>query len=121
MSDKQSNDLDRALGRLIRLHRKLQGLSARELGERIGLTSQQIQKYELGENRVGFSRLVEIAAALECAVVELVKEAVGEQPAAGPDSPPEDVRQLIDVYGTLKPRHREMVLSLAAELSGVSD
>src|SRR4051794_12340089 len=80
MSDKEPRKLDRALGQCIRLRRKMLGLSGRELGERIGLTSQQIQKYELGDNRVGFSRLVEIAGALECTVVELVNDVVGEQP-----------------------------------------
>jgi len=64
--------LDVALGKVIRARRKGLGLSQTALGAAVGLTFQQIQKYERGMNRVSFSKLVGIAAALECRVVDLV-------------------------------------------------
>ena len=66
------NRLDIALGLRIRQRRKALGISQTALADAVGLTFQQIQKYERGFNRVSFSRLVEIAHALKCRVVDLV-------------------------------------------------
>ena len=60
------NALDIALGNRIRQRRKGLGVSQTTLAEAIGLTFQQVQKYERGFNRVSFSRLVDIAHALDC-------------------------------------------------------
>jgi transcriptional regulator with XRE-family HTH domain len=64
--------LDVALGVSIRLRRKGLGISQTALADAIGLTFQQIQKYERGFNRVSFSRLVDIAHALDCRVIDLI-------------------------------------------------
>lgn len=64
--------LDVALGISIRQRRKELGISQTALAEAVGLTFQQIQKYERGFNRVSFSRLVDIAHALNCRVVDLI-------------------------------------------------
>ena len=64
--------MDIALGARIRQRRKGLGISQTGLADAIGLTFQQIQKYERGFNRVSFSRLVDIAHALDCRVVELI-------------------------------------------------
>jgi transcriptional regulator with XRE-family HTH domain len=66
------NRLDVALGLRIRQRRKALGVSQTALADAIGLTFQQIQKYERGFNRVSFSRLVDIAHALDCRVVDLI-------------------------------------------------
>src|ERR1700722_855781 len=66
------NRLDVALGLRIRQRRKALSVSQTALAEAIGLTFQQIQKYERGFNRVSFSRLVDIAHALDCRVVDLI-------------------------------------------------
>lgn len=50
------------------MRRKMLGLSQEKLGERLGITFQQIQKYEKGTNRVGASRLQALATALEVPV-----------------------------------------------------
>lgn len=52
------------VGEKIRQRRKALGLSQEKLGERIGVTFQQVQKYEKGVNRVGASRLAKLAEAL---------------------------------------------------------
>ncbi len=57
----EPNKLDVALGLRIRQRRKSLGVSQTALADSIGLTFQQIQKYERGFNRVSFSRLVDIA------------------------------------------------------------
>jgi len=52
----------------VRLRRTLLGLSQEKLGEALGLTFQQVQKYERGANRIGASRLYDLAKALEVPV-----------------------------------------------------
>lgn len=55
---------DVSVGQAIRLHRMARGMSQTELGRRIGVTFQQVQKYESGANRVSASRLSQIAQVL---------------------------------------------------------
>ncbi|MFC3074958.1 helix-turn-helix domain-containing protein [Shinella pollutisoli] len=64
---KRANAVDIHVGGRIRLRRKLIGLSQEKLAERIGVTFQQVQKYEKGTNRVGASRLQSIAGVLNVA------------------------------------------------------
>lgn len=61
---RKSTVADEKVGRRIKLRRKLIKMSQTELGEQIGVSFQQIQKYERGGNRIGASRLIEIARAL---------------------------------------------------------
>jgi transcriptional regulator with XRE-family HTH domain len=62
------NPVDVLVGARVRLRRNMQGLSQEKLGEAIGLTFQQVQKYERGANRIGASRLLEIARVLDVPV-----------------------------------------------------
>lgn len=64
-SAKAPNEIDRLVGGLIRAARKQQGMSQEMLGDAIGLTFQQVQKYEKGTNRVSVGRLAEIARILK--------------------------------------------------------
>jgi transcriptional regulator with XRE-family HTH domain len=57
--------IDVHVGARIRLRRALMGLSQERLGEALGLTFQQVQKYERGINRVGASRLYDLSRALD--------------------------------------------------------
>ena len=59
------NSIDVLVGKRIRLKRLELSISQSQLAEEVGLTFQQIQKYEKGTNRVSCSRLVQIASALE--------------------------------------------------------
>lgn len=63
-----ANPVDVHVGARIRLRRTLLGMSQEKLGDSVGLTFQQIQKYERGANRVGASRLYEFAGILEVPV-----------------------------------------------------
>jgi len=63
-----SNPIDVHVGNKIRLRRTLLGLSQERLGDEVGLTFQQIQKYERGANRVGASRLYQFSRLLDVPV-----------------------------------------------------
>lgn len=62
------NPVDVHVGGRLRLRRTLLGMSQEKLGEAIGLTFQQVQKYERGTNRVGSSRLFDISRVLDVPV-----------------------------------------------------
>jgi transcriptional regulator with XRE-family HTH domain len=61
---KQANPVDAHVGHRVRLRRMLIGMSQERLGELLGLTFQQVQKYEKGINRIGAGRLFEVAGIL---------------------------------------------------------
>jgi transcriptional regulator with XRE-family HTH domain len=61
---KQANPVDAHVGHRVRLRRMLVGMSQERLGELLGLTFQQVQKYEKGINRIGAGRLFEVAGIL---------------------------------------------------------
>ena len=62
------NPVDVRVGARLRLRRNMLGLSQEKLGEAIGLTFQQVQKYERGANRIGASRLHELSRVLDVPV-----------------------------------------------------
>ena len=61
---RQANLIDEHVGARVRLRRMLLGMSQEKLGESLGLTFQQVQKYEKGVNRIGASRLFDLAQVL---------------------------------------------------------
>jgi transcriptional regulator with XRE-family HTH domain len=65
MVTKTINAVDRHVGARIRMQRMVGGLSQTKLGKAVGITFQQVQKYEKGTNRVSASRLQQIANVLE--------------------------------------------------------
>jgi transcriptional regulator with XRE-family HTH domain len=72
-SDKP-NPIDVHVGSRVRLRRTLLGMSQEKLGEAIGLTFQQVQKYERGTNRVGASRLYDLSHVLDVPVSYFFEE-----------------------------------------------
>jgi transcriptional regulator with XRE-family HTH domain len=67
MAKRSVNPIDRHVGARIRMQRMVRGVSQTTLGEAVGVTFQQVQKYEKGMNRVSSSRLQRIANVLEVA------------------------------------------------------
>jgi transcriptional regulator with XRE-family HTH domain len=61
---RRANPIDVHVGSRVRLRRMLLGMSQEKLGEHLGLTFQQVQKYEKGINRIGASRLFDLAKVL---------------------------------------------------------
>lgn len=64
VNPRKPNPVDVHVGGRVRLRRMLLGMSQEKLGEHLGLTFQQVQKYEKGANRIGASRLFELARIL---------------------------------------------------------
>jgi len=101
-------------------------LSQTALGEAIGVTFQQIQKYERGANRISFSRLVEIAQALGCRVLDLIGDLDdGGKPRQVLQKDTADLRQpgarqLLEAYAATPAPMRKLILSLAKEIAGTS-
>jgi len=86
MSDKkkkQPNPIDIHVGSRIRLRRTMLGMSQEKLGESLGITFQQVQKYEKGTNRVGASRLQNIASILNVPVSFFFEDAPDDSAASG--------------------------------------
>lgn len=75
---KRPNPIDIHVGSRIRLRRNILGISQEKLGESLGITFQQVQKYEKGTNRVGASRLQAIASILNAPVAFFFEGAPGE-------------------------------------------
>jgi transcriptional regulator with XRE-family HTH domain len=71
---KKPDPIDIHVGKNIRIFRLAKGLSQSELGDAIGVTFQQVQKYEKGTNRVGSSRIVKLAIALGVPVNRLFSD-----------------------------------------------
>lgn len=78
------NPIDIHVGGRVRLRRTLLGMSQERLGEMIGLTFQQVQKYERGSNRIGASRLYDLSRVLEVPISffyeDMSVETAGQSP-----------------------------------------
>jgi transcriptional regulator with XRE-family HTH domain len=68
LQKKSPNEVDRHIGSRVRARRIMLGMSQEKLADALGLTFQQVQKYEKGVNRVGAARLQQIATALDVPV-----------------------------------------------------
>jgi transcriptional regulator with XRE-family HTH domain len=64
MAKRNANPIDVHVGNRVRMRRMLIGMSQEKLGDQLGLTFQQVQKYEKGSNRVSASRLFQMAQIL---------------------------------------------------------
>lgn len=81
--------IDVHVGSRVRLRRTLLGMSQEKLGEAIGLTFQQVQKYERGANRIGASRLHDLARVLDVPVSFFFDDMPGPQTASAEPTPAE--------------------------------
>ncbi|WP_243374044.1 helix-turn-helix domain-containing protein [Microvirga solisilvae] len=81
MQQKSPNPIDRHIGSRVRARRIMLGMSQEKLAEALGLTFQQVQKYEKGINRIGASRLLHIAGILDVGI-EFFFEGAPGLPAA---------------------------------------
>ncbi len=130
----QPNPIDVQVGARVRLRRNMLGLSQEKLGEAIGLTFQQVQKYERGANRIGASRLHELSRVLDVPVsfffddmdpvrAPAIPGGFAEPPAEAFESDPlrkRETIELIEAYfaiddATVRRRLFELAKVLAAE------
>ncbi len=126
MPKKQASPIDVQVGNRVRLRRMLIGMSQERLGELLGLTFQQVQKYEKGVNRIGAGRLFEISHILGMQIQDffeglstlLPNAATGlaEPPAAPPVmdllSTPEGMQLGLAFMKIKDPRARKRILEL---------
>ncbi|MBO9709118.1 MAG: helix-turn-helix domain-containing protein [Caulobacter sp.] len=110
--------IDVAVGTRIRVQRRHLKVSQDELAQVLGLTFQQVQKYERGTNRVSASMLVRIAARLQTTVASLVGEdIVADQDTAmltALSSP--GAIELLQAYSQAPPKARKALLATARAL-----
>jgi transcriptional regulator with XRE-family HTH domain len=88
MTAKLPNPIDKHVGHRIRLRRMMLGMSQGTLGTALGLTFQQVQKYEKGANRVGASRLQQISETLQVPVAFFFEGAPSLPGRSGPAGGP---------------------------------
>jgi transcriptional regulator with XRE-family HTH domain len=102
--------IDVHVGSRVRLRRNMLGLSQEKLGEAIGLTFQQVQKYERGANRIGASRLHDLSRVLDVPVsfffddmdpvrAPAIPAGFSEPPGEAFDSDPLRKRETIELIG----------------------
>src|SRR5262249_37973820 len=72
---KKPSSIDIAVGRNVRIWRMARGLTQAQLARRLGVTFQQLQKYEVGANRIGTGRLVKVATVLGIPIATLFEGA----------------------------------------------
>ena len=105
------NNFDKRLGQIITLTRHRHGLSQKDLARHLGLTFQQIQKYESGANRISVRTLADIAKVFDMTIGELVDGA--SQPFLQDNT----ILQTLDIMYKLPASQRQMILTLARALA----
>ncbi|MET0337356.1 MAG: helix-turn-helix transcriptional regulator [Caulobacter sp.] len=115
--------IDIAVGARIRARRKVQGFSQSHVAQQLGLTFQQIQKYERGVNRVSASKLVQIAGLLDTSVAWLVgedeKSGAGDQWSILGEA---GAMELLQSFSELKsPRARNALVRLARAMAAENE
>ena len=136
------NPVDVHVGSRVKLRRTLLGMSQEMLGEAIGITFQQVQKYERGSNRIGCSRLYDLARVLDVPVsyffdaipvsaqaqspLNVIKGTVGEEAgeivAASDPMAKRETLDLVRAYYSIPDQQiRRRVYELAKALGGGKD
>lgn len=119
--------VDREVGSRVRFRRMELKMSQETLAEAIGLTFQQVQKYEKGTNRIGSSRLAQIAAALQVTPGYFFEgTAVGTITGSALTSAQEfmctkEGVQIVTMFPSMSPRAQHIVLLLIKNLAGKED
>ncbi|UTW54165.1 helix-turn-helix domain-containing protein [Kordiimonas sp. SCSIO 12610] len=126
---KTPDPIDVHVGQRVRARRKMLGLSQTELGNELGVTFQQVQKYERGTNRIGSSRLFKMSNTLDVPVAYFFEGAETKLPGYDEASVLDDdvftkqeTQELVEAYYRIAdPRIRKKVLGLARLLSSGVD
>src|SRR4051794_37624953 len=123
---KVPNPTDKHVGTRVRMRRMMLGMSQGKLGDALGLTFQQVQKYEKGTNRVGASRLQQISQILQVPPAFFFEGAPGQRNSDGKESPASYVSEflatsdglaLAHAFGLLDAKLRRYVVALVEELA----
>jgi transcriptional regulator with XRE-family HTH domain len=126
MSSKTPDKIDMEVGRRIRMERLARGLTQTELADHLGLTFQQVQKYEKGVNRVGAGRLAKIADILGITAGRLLGADEIDRSTSTEESPVRLLNfpgapQLLRAYVRIPDRDlRRVVVALVEKMAGGS-
>lgn len=128
---KRADKVDAHIGRRIQFRRIMLGETQRGLGEKLGVSFQQVQRYELGANQVSASRLLALANLLDVPVTYFFETHLGEGSLLSPQIGAEDLSmlvtskqsyQLLNAFNRVKDRRvRTELVQLACALAALSD
>jgi transcriptional regulator with XRE-family HTH domain len=131
MAKKVPNPVDKHVGSRVRMRRMMLGMSQGKLGDALGLTFQQVQKYEKGTNRISASRLQHISHILQVPVAFFFEGAPHQpgQPKGTGEAPSptyvsdfiatSDGLALIKAFTRIKePKLRRRIVNLVKEIAG---
>ncbi|HEY1365061.1 MAG TPA: helix-turn-helix transcriptional regulator [Xanthobacteraceae bacterium] len=128
---KAPNPIDKHVGSRVRMRRMMLAMSQEKLGDALGLTFQQVQKYEKGTNRIGASRLQQISQVLQVPVAFFFEGAPHQQPGCDGANEAPSPTYLADFLATSEglsltkafvrirePRLRRRIVDLVEEIAG---
>src|SRR5215467_11916532 len=134
MAKKVPNPIDKHVGARVRMRRMMLNMSQEKLGDALGLTFQQIQKYEKGTNRIGASRLQQISHVLQVSVAFFFDGAPHLQSAGDGMNEAPSPAYVADFLATSEglsltkafmrikePRLRRRIVDLVEEIAGDDD
>lgn len=115
---RSANESDKKVGLRVKMVRVEQGISQERLGAHLGVTFQQVQKYERGTNRIATPRLVKIAGFLKRPVTFFLQDIDGSKIEGGTDKLVEFIClpgavELIDAYLRMPPQARTQIVNIA--------
>jgi transcriptional regulator with XRE-family HTH domain len=118
------HSVDVHVGQRVRQRRWMVGMTQQQLGDRVGIKFQQIQKYETGANRISASRLWDIAAAMEVPVSFFFEGLEGQAPdtgeARGDVLTDKEALELVRAYYAIPETQRRRLFDLARVLSAAA-
>ena len=132
MAKKAPNPIDKHVGSRVRMRRMMMSMSQEKLGDALGLTFQQVQKYEKGTNRIGASRLQQISNILQVPPAFFFEGAPG-QTASGLSEAPSpayvsdflatsDGLALVKAFTRIKkPKLRRKIVDLVQQMADEED
>jgi transcriptional regulator with XRE-family HTH domain len=126
MKARATTNIDKVIGHNIRIRRRSRGYSQMELAELLGVTPQQVQKYEKGANRVASSRLWELAKLFEVPVqsffVGLDSYPISKQPSPLALIAKNDALRMLEAFSKIiKPSLRRTMVALAEAVTASKD
>lgn len=101
---RQCGEVDQWVGRSVAAIRQQRGLSQTALAKALGLSFQQIQKYEGGQNRLSAGRLFELATVLECAIADFFPRQAPDEATSPVGAVPLEGRILVQNFGRIQDR-----------------
>lgn len=125
MRKAKADAFDVELGQRLRQLRLMKGLSQHELGAPIGISFQQIQKYERGINRISVNRLFQLAERLECSPLALLhthsayRAATAETPSSEPLPTREQASLLRHFHAITEAPYRKLLIDISRALARI--